>query len=116
MYLDLPASANLAEAAMATFKETGPPTRLAAIRLWRDDAFHWCAITGWDEHGPVPACIQAIEESGDGPALLVHGGPLGLRLAEVAAPDAPVAWDLADARQWGEPFLLVRPDCLWHPG
>ncbi len=112
MYLDIPANDNVSEPAMATFKETGPSRSIRAVRLWRDDAWHWCAITGWDEDAAVPAQVAPIEESGDGPALLLHGGSHGLRLATIAEPGdlAGVRWDLADARQWGEPFLLCTPD------
>lgn len=114
MYLDLPECANLPEACMATFQETGPPQALARIRLWRDGTWRWCAVTGWSEGGAVPAQIQAIEESGDGPALLVHGGEHGLRLAELPGRDAATpAWSLADAAQWGEAFLLVTPEAEW---
>jgi hypothetical protein len=113
MYLDLDANGNLSEPAMATFKDTGPGRCIDAVRLHRDGVWQWCAITGWDE-GPVPAYITPIEESGDGPARLLHGGAQGLRLAPIDAPAAggapTVQWDLADARQWGEPFLICRPE------
>lgn len=111
MYLDIPANPNLDEPAMATFKEAGPASEVRELRLWRDGAWEWCAVTGWDEGGPVPALIQPIEESGDGPARLVHGGPLGLRLRVAGR---PAAWDVADASQWGEPFLLVTPEAEWR--
>ena len=113
MYLDILANDNCAEPCMATFKETGPTRPLRAIRLWRDGEWRWCAVTGWDAAGPVSAGISAIEESGDGPAQLVHGGEWGLRLAE-HDPLTPVQWDLTDPRQWSEPFLLVTPEveCL----
>ena len=110
MYLDIPASANLDEPTMATFKEDGPARTVRELRLWRDGVWQWCAVTGWDESGPVPARIQAIEESGDGPAQLVHGGPLGLRLAVGAVTN----WSTDDSTQWGEPFLIVTPEAEWR--
>ncbi|MCS6971105.1 MAG: hypothetical protein RMM29_07490 [Planctomycetota bacterium] len=110
MLLDIPASDNLAEPVMASFRTIGCPQRVQEIRLWRDGEWRWYAVTGWSESGPVPAWIQPIEESGDGTACLVYGGPLGLRLAP-----APVArWRLDDPAQWGEGFLLVTPDCAWR--
>jgi hypothetical protein len=119
MYLDIDANDNLSEAAMASFKDTGPGSRITAVRLSRDGVWQWCAITGWAD-GPVPAYITPIEESGDGPARLLHGGAQGLRLAAIAGPaealsapaavSAAVRWDVQDARQWGEPFLILRPD------
>ncbi len=110
MYLDLPVSANLDEPAMATFKEDGPAKPVHELRLWRNGRWSWCSVTGWDESGPVPASIQAIEESGDGPARLVHGGPLGLRLGEGSV----TSWSTDDLGQWGEPFLIVTPEAEWR--
>jgi len=111
MYLDLDANDNLPAPAMATFKETAPGRRIAAVRLLLDGAWRWCAITGWDA-GAVPAWSTPIEESGDGPARLLHGGAQGLRLAALAGPEhaAAVRWDVQDPSQWGEPFLIVRPE------
>ena len=111
MYIDIDPNDNLDEACMATFKETGASTPLRAARLWRDGAWQWCAVTGWADDAPAPALLTPIEESGDGPALLLHGGNHGLRLAAITEPAeaARVRWDLADAGQWAEPFLLCRP-------
>lgn len=111
MYLDIPANPNLDEPSMATFKEEGPAVPLRELRLWRDGSWRWCAVTGMGEDGPVPAFIQPIEESGDGPARLVHGGPWGLRLREGGQ---PARWDVADPGQWGEAFLLVTPEAEWR--
>ncbi len=114
MYIDIPANDNVPEPTMATFKETGPGRVLRAVRLWRDGTWQWCAITGWSEsEAPTEALITPIEESGDGPALLIHGGDFGLRLAPLSD---VVRWDLADAAQWGEPFLLCRPDTEFAAG
>mgnify|MGYP000502671920 CR=1 FL=1 len=110
MYLDIPASANLDEPCMATFKEDGRSVTVRELRLWRDDAWVWCSVTGWDETGAVAAWMQPIEESGDGPARLVHGGPLGLRLGVGLV----TAWNTDDGTQWGEPFLIVIPEAEWR--
>ncbi len=115
MYIDISPNDNLDEPVMATFKETGPAHAVTAVRLWRDDAFHWCAITGWSDAGPVPAFISPIEESGDGPARLLHGGECGLRLALFGTFEGVVRWSLTDATQWPEPFLLCRPDLEFRP-
>ncbi|MEK7412905.1 MAG: hypothetical protein AAB263_06280 [Planctomycetota bacterium] len=94
---------------MATFKETGPPMVVQAVKLWRNDAWQWCAVTGWSELGPVPAHLQPIEESGDGPARLIHGGEHGLRFA-VLPVTGSVRWSLDDPKQWSEPFVIVTPE------
>jgi hypothetical protein len=112
MYIDIMPNDNLDEAVMATFRETGPGRAISAIRLSLDGTWTWCAVVSWhQEEGPRPARLTPIEESGDGPALLVSGGDCGLRLARLEDPDsAPaVAWDLDAADQWSEGFLICRP-------
>lgn len=111
MYLDIPANPNLDEPTMATFKEDGAAVPVHMLRLWRDGSWRWCAVTGMSENGPVNAYIQPIEESGDGPAQLVHGGTWGLRLREGEAPEH---WDVSDPTQWGEAFLLITPEAEWR--
>jgi len=111
MYIDILPNDNLDEPVMATFKETGMGRSVRAVRLLLDGTWQWCAVIGWDDV-PTPARATPIEESGDGPAVLVHGGGQGLRLARIVAPDqaARVSWDLSDRGQWGEGFLVCRPD------
>lgn len=116
MYIDIEPNDNLAEACMATFNVTGPGRSVTAIHLDVDDVWVWCAVTGWEDGAPVPAVLTPIEESGDGPALLVSGGNQGLRLARLAGPDdlTVVPWDLDDAGQWAEGFLIVVPETLFR--
>jgi hypothetical protein len=116
MYIDILPNDNLPEPAMATFTITGPAIAVRTVRLWREDRWAWCAITGWSESGPVPAWFHPIEESGDGPARLLTGGEHGLRLAEIPGPDAAdPAWDLGDGSQWAEPFLITTPEAEFRP-
>jgi hypothetical protein len=112
MYIDILPNDNLPEATMATFKEIGPRQTVQAIRLHLDDGLSWCAITGWSQAGPVEALFIPIEESGDGPGRLVCGGEHGLRLQRIDAPENAklTTWDLADTKQWAEPFLLCLPE------
>ena len=109
MYLDIEPNANLPEGAMATFKETGPGGTIQAIRLWRAGVWEWCAVTGLSPSGLVPARLTPIEESGDGPARLITGGDFGLRLALLPTVGS-VNWDVDNATQWSEPFLICRPE------
>jgi hypothetical protein len=112
MYIDIEPNDNLDEACMATFNTTGQPKVLRAIHLDVDGAWTWCAVSGWNDGKPAPAWLTTIEESGDGPALLVHGGNQGIRLARItdAADADSVHWDLAASDQWGEGFLICVPD------
>src|SRR3954469_24084060 len=97
---------------MATFKEVAASVPVRSIRLEIDGRWQWCAAVAWSEAGPGPALFTPIEESGDGPARLLHGGEQGLRLARLTDPDAAasVSWSLDDPRQWGEPFLICTPE------
>jgi hypothetical protein len=108
MYLDIEPNTNLPEGGMATFKESGPGREITAVKLWRDGAWQWCAVTGLGPTGAVPARLTPIEESGDGPACLITGGAHGVRLAVLTG--AAVAWSCDNAQQWSEPFLICRPE------
>ena len=83
------------------------PARVVThVRYARDRGDGWYAITGVNPNGelcPAMACI--VEDSGDGACYLVVGGEWGLRFKSSAGP-----WDLNDAQQWGEPFLLLGGD------
>jgi hypothetical protein len=113
MYLDLSEGGNLSQDAMATFKETGPSREVVAVFLFDGGQTRWCAVTGW-ETGPRQALVTPIEESGDGPALLLHGGSHGIRLAGLAATSMEQAhqqaldvdWNLEHGHEWGEPFII----------
>ena len=117
MYIDIDANDNISEATMATFKETGASVPIRAIRLEVDGAWQWCAVVGWSESGASPALLTPIEESGDGPARLLHGSDQGLRLARIADQDdaTEIRWSIREATQWGEPFVICRPETLFVP-
>jgi hypothetical protein len=117
VYIDIDPNDNVSEATMATFKEVAPGIPVRAIQMELDGGrIAWCAVVGWSESGPVPALLTPIEESGDGPARLLHGGEHGLRLALLTDPDAAasVKWSLADATQWGEGFVICTPEALFR--
>ena len=112
MYIDIEANDNLHESVMATFNATGPGRPVQAVRLHLADGVSWCVVTGWDESGPVPARWTPIEESGDGPAMLLTGGSWGLRLARIPGPEQAkdVRWSLSDDDQWAEGLLICTPE------
>ena len=61
-------------------------------------------ITGVGEKG-IFQKAQAVKvtDSGEGYAFLIYGGLWGIRLRPE---NASGPWDLADSKQWGEPFKL----------
>lgn len=111
MYIDILPNDNIDEPVMATFNEKGDKRVIQRIRLWRQQQWQWCAITGWHEDEPCPAHIMLIEESGDGEAMLVVGGNHGLRIARIADQNAALpTWDVDDDEQWSEGFLICTMD------
>ena len=129
MYIDIDPGVIGEEPIIGTFKETGPGTVIRQVRLEFDGQWAWCDVIGWSDTGRQEAWLTPIEESGDGPALLLHGGNQGVRLrkrdgvAGVAA-SAPVPGpapacgrtvgtpgDVPDAQGWwSEGFLILRPE------
>lgn len=101
---------------MATFRTTGPGWVVRAIRVGLTGAARWYAVIGW-EQGPVPAQLTPIEESGDGPARLLHGGRGGIRLRALAEdgvlPATPLDWG-DGCQDLAEPFLVVTPQAEWR--
>jgi hypothetical protein len=117
VYIDIDPNDNVSEATMATFKEVAPSVPVRAIQIELSDGkVEWCAVVGWGEAGPVPALLTPIEESGDGPARLLHGGEHGLRLARLTSPEAAasVTWSLDDTQQWGEGFVICTPEAQFR--
>jgi hypothetical protein len=83
------------------------PRPVAAVRYERAGALAWFDVTGLDSDGqPCPALAGIVQDSGDGACHLLFGGTWGLRFK----PASSAAWDLADAGQWGEPFLILPAD------
>ena len=65
----------------------------------------WCDVTAVDEHGAfIPAQAVRVDDSADGTAWLIHGGPWGLRLK---TKDHLESWALDNTVQWGVPFLVL---------
>ncbi len=61
-------------------------------------------VTGVGKDGNwVPARCVKIADSGAGFAFLIFGGEWGIRLKPAWH---TVDWDLADPKQWGEPFKI----------
>ena len=64
-------------------------------------------VTGWSAEGSCQAYAVAVEDSGEGRALLVYGGDEGVRLK---ARDSVEPWSIHSGDQWGEPCLLLDMD------
>ena len=97
---------NCPQADLRVFHEVEPARSVRCVRLERHPGEPvWYAVTGWMSEGrPCPALRQKVDDSGDGTAVLVHGGDAGLRLQPAGVPQP---WGLDHPEQWGEPFLIM---------
>jgi hypothetical protein len=108
VYLQIPENPNCEAMDGQVFQcRTAPRIVTHVFCEWRG-GMGWRPITGIAEEGtPCAATACIVEDSGEGACYLVVGGEWGLRLK---APDAGDVWDVADAGQWGEPYLLLGGD------
>lgn len=91
---------------MRIFNNSDRPQRVSHLRLEKEmKSAQWYEVVGWTRmNSPTEAVVQKVDDSGDGTALLVHGGDCGLRLREEVNVDE---WNLNNAKQWGLPFYLT---------
>jgi hypothetical protein len=104
MRIEVEKNANCAASEEFEFRELSKPRPIRAIRVEESGKEVICDVTGVERGGKFgPAMAVKVTDSGEGFAFLIYGGAWGLRLkpASLAA-----SWDLADRRQWGEPFKL----------
>lgn len=102
------ANDNCPMSAQQVYRNRGTPRQIERVRIFEggpDGVLY--AVTGWEEHGPVPAYAVGIEDSSAGSAFLVYGGSWGLRLRPLAS-DTP--WDLGAADQFGETHLVLADE------
>jgi|SRR5450432_3196912 hypothetical protein len=106
--LQIPENPNCEPLDGQVFQCRTPPRAVAHVLREYDGGMAWCPITGVNEEGaPCAATACIVEDSGDGACYLVVGGGWGLRLKP---PNATDAWDLANLKQWGLPYLLLGGD------
>src|SRR4051812_30132620 len=108
MYLSVDENPNCELPDGRVLQERGEPVRVAEVLRQRAGQEVWCPIVSWEAQGASgPAWARKVDDSGEGTCYLVYGGRWGLRLKDPTCQDA---WDLHDAHQWGEPFLLLPAD------
>lgn len=89
------------------FPTNGPQRTVKRVNLTPPDESisAWCDISAVGDDGTFNAATaQRIEDSSDGTAWLIYGGPWGLRLRPETKPGD---WSLTNTDQWGLPFLVL---------
>ena len=108
VYIQIEDNANCGPWDGQVFQCQTSPRTVTHVRRERGGVETWCAVTGLSADGqPSPAMAGIIEDSGEGACYLVFGGEWGLRFKDQSS---SADWDLADSRQWGEPFLILAAD------
>jgi hypothetical protein len=114
MILNIEENPNCETAEGVRFKTIGPPQPIKQVKMYdQDPEGVWCQITGWSDDPKNPICTayaQKVEDSGDGEAYLLFGGPWGLRLKPINRHDQEKeeGWALEHPKQWGEPYLILN--------
>lgn len=106
--IEIAPNANCEAAELRLFHDVEAPRQVTRVCL--QDAGQpprWYAVTGWTRAAaPCPALAQRVDDSGEGLAVLIHGGDAGLRLRPVGS---PARWG-DDPAERGAPFLLLADD------
>ena len=87
------------------FNTLGEPRPVCGLYVREDGGDAECEVIGVDTGGRfVPAHAVKIADSGAGYAYLIYGGRWGLRIRPARFKGE--SWDLANPREWGEPFKI----------
>src|SRR5574341_1988425 len=96
----------------AAFQELSPPRKVRQIMVFEKGQEILCAVTGWKsepEPSPTPAFAQEVTDSGDAPAILIHGGDLGIIL-KPATLNEP--WNPESPNQIHRAYMVVSKDSV----
>ncbi len=105
MHIAISTNSNCQGSEEFIFKELEKPRKIKGIRVSEDGKDVDCDVVGVNAKGGfVDAFAVKIADSGAGFAYVIYGGGWGVRIRPSFFSDSP--WNLADARQWGEPFKI----------
>ncbi len=104
--IEIPMNPNCEAVETRVFHDLESPRPVRQVRLERTPGQPaWYAVVGWTTSGTTcQALAQKVDDSGDGVALLLHGGDAGLRLQPAGQ---ETQWELGHPEQWGEPFIIT---------
>lgn len=110
MYIDVEPNPNTDKSFSMIYRDVTPPREVFAIKYTLPGGTEEpVQVTGWDADtgSPCPAFACKVEESGDGTALLIHGGSGGIRLKRL---EDETPWNPGAPEQWGDSHLVLPKD------
>ncbi len=117
MQIEVKSNPNCRESDQFVFNELEPARPIHGLRVGPTGQESECDVVGVVSPGQfVTAHAAKITDSGAGYAYVIFGGDWGIRLRPRA--QAGEVWDLANPRQWGEPFKIYgsEGDILYADG
>ena len=109
MYVDVEANDNINESFSMLYRDISKSREVYCIKYNMGEDDSPVQIKGWDKETNSPCAAYAcqVEESGDGVALLIHGGSGGIRIKLL---EDETEWKVGEPNQKGETHLVYPLD------
>lgn len=111
MYIDVEANKNINKNFSMLYRDVSTSREVYCIKYQADGVDFPVQVKGWDKDTNLPCAAYAcqVEESGDGVAILIHGGSGGIRMKPL---EDETEWKLGAKNQHGETHLVYPLDCF----
>ena len=105
MYVDVEANENTHENFSMLYRDVSVSREVYCIKYNIEGEEYPVQVIGWDKETQSPCAAYAcqIEESGDGVAILIHGGTGGIRIKPL---EDKAEWKLGESKQKGATHLV----------
>ena len=109
MYVDVEANENTSQNFSMLYRDISPSREVYCIKYNMGGNESPVQVKGWDRETNSPCAAYAcqVEESGDGVAILIHGGSGGIRIKPL---EDETEWELGAPNQKGETHLVYPLD------
>ena len=111
MYIDVEANENINKNFNMLYRDISLSREVYCIKYQMNEDNSPVQVKGWDKETNSPCAAYAcqVEESGDGVAILIHGGSGGIRMKPL---EDEAEWKLGAPNQQGETHLVYPLDCF----
>jgi len=109
VYVDVEANKNTNKSFSMLYRDISESREVFCIKYSLGEEESPVQIKGWDKETNSPCAAYAcqVEESGDGVALLIHGGSGGIRIKPL---EDETEWKIGVPNQRGETHLVYPLD------